>query len=302
MQKENKEARLKKMTNLGISQLKEHFNYSQKTILDKLETLGSSISTATLSNILTGKRTVGIVKLGRVAKGLEEILKAELDLKYDSEKGEFIKLNSKDWQPYVIPGKAIMTPDQPDIQIFSNGRITVQQKTEFIAEARKEVIEVGARLNSFSSYFFSQNESEYKNHIIALLKKGVHIRSYLLDPVSKEAMMYFNDRAEVLPLEKESIEDMKKIIYKLKLVQAEFRKMNLAGNFEIYTYKHIPFSQFLIVDGAEVGGKMMMSHYLYGIKRADCPVFEISRANHSRLFKKYWESVQLFLRNAQRLD
>ena len=298
MEKSPKEERFTIIVCKGLEHLYEQLEYTQSSVLNKLETVGHSVSAASLSKIKTGK-DVGLPTLSLVAKGMETILRRELDMAFDDATQDFRLLRTPNWTPTVIPEE----PEQntPGFTIHDEGRVSVKQKTDFIAHAKKEVIEVGVRLNSFSSYFVSQNESAYKTHIVALLGKGVHIKGYLLDPDCNEARIYFEDRARVQSSEKESIAEIKKVIERLKLLCAEFEAMQLQGKFEIYLYRHIPYSLYLVVDGATDDGKMMVSPYLYGVSRANCPVMEFVKKDRRPLYRRHWESVQLFMDGAQKL-
>lgn len=127
------------------------------------------------------------------------------------------------------------------------------------------------------------------------------IKSYLLDPDTNEARIYFEDRAKVQTFEKDAISETKRNLERLKALCREFLGHAAAGTFEIFLYRHIPFSQILVVDSKMEGAKMMVSNYLYGIKRADCPVMEFSKKDQSQLYSKYWESFQLFADGAVKL-
>lgn len=269
-------------------------------MVNKLKMLGHPVSPASLSNIKNSK-TVGLPILNVAAKGMEALLKREMDMAFDTQTQDFYLQNTPEWSASVVPEKPVRDPDGPAFTLHGEGRVSVQEKTDFIRHAKQEVIEVGVRLNSFSSYFVSQNEGAYKMHILALLQKGVHIKGYLLDPESNEARIYFEDRALVQSFEKDSIGEIKKVVERLRALCAEFEALQLPGTFEVYLYKHIPYSLFLVVDGATEGGKMMVSHYLYGVRRANCPVLEFTRQDQPPLFRRYWESMQLFLDGAKKL-
>jgi hypothetical protein len=183
----------------------------------------------------------------------------------------------------------------------SEGRVPIHYKTNFINSAQSEIIEVGTRLKTFTEYFFSRNEQEYKAHIITLLKKGVNMRFYMLDPDCNEARLYFADRAKVQEDENDSINEMKKILSKIQKIHSEFETEKFKGSFEVYLYKHLPTNHFFVVDGHLSDGKMMTSHYLYGLRRAECPVMEIDKRLQPLLFKKYFKSMLLFTERAKRV-
>ncbi len=300
MQKTSKEERLKNIVCRGLDHLQDKFDYGQRNVVNKLKMLELPVSAASLSNIKNGK-PVGLAILSQAAKGIQLLLHQELDIAFDVELQDFRRLATPGWVASVVPERTPQSPEDSGFILHGDGRVPLQQKTDFIADAQQEVIEVGVRLNSFSSYFISQNESAYKMHIISLLRKGVNIKGYLLDPDSQEARIYFDDRAQVQSFEKDAIGEIKKVVERLKSLCVEFEAMQLQGKFEIYLYKHIPYSLFFVVDGATESGKMMVSPYLYGVRRANCPVMEFTKKDQPPLFRKYWESMQLFLDGAKRL-
>lgn len=295
MNQVSKEDRLKKVVVLGLERLSGDLAYAQNQVVAKLAALGVTVSTASLSNIKNGK-PVGLQTLSQTAKGIENLLRCELDLGFDLQTLDFVPLNTPGWTPMTVSEEPA-----PRYILHEEGRVSLAQKTALIDAAKRELIEVGIRLNSLSHYFISQNETVYKDHIIAALRRGVHIKGYLLDPNASEAMVYFNDRARAQASEKESIAEIKKVIERFKVICAELDALQLPGKFEIYLYKHIPYSLFFAIDGDTEQGRMMVSPYLYGISRANCPVLEINKANNPRLFRKYWESAQLFMDGAQKL-
>lgn len=293
-----KEERLRNIACRGLQHLQEQLGYGQSNIVNKLKMLGHAISTASLSNIKNSK-PVGLAALNIAAKGIEELLRNELDMTYDKGILDFCQCRTPGWKPYTVPEKPEREVGNSGFTLHPEGRLSVQEKTSFIATARKEVIEVGVRLNSFSNYFISQKEEAYKKPILELLKKGVDIKGYLLDPDSNEARLYFEDRAKAQRIEKDSIGEIRKVVERLRALSEEIRALQLPGAFEIYLYKHIPYNLFISVDGALETGKMMVSSYLYGVSRANCPVIELTRKDQPLLFRKYLESMQAFLRDAK---
>ncbi|MFN0037818.1 MAG: hypothetical protein ACKVUS_22370 [Saprospiraceae bacterium] len=300
MQKTLKKEHLKTIVCKGLAQLLDLSGYGQSDVVNKLKMLSCPISTASLSNIKNDK-AVGLPTLRLAAKGIQALLQQELDMAFDEEEKDFRPQNTPNWVASIVPEKPSRSQDGASFKLHVDGRVSIQQKTEFIADARQEVIEVGVRLNSFANYFISQNEQAYKSYILELLQRGINIKGYLLDPNSSEALLYFSDRAKVQSFEKDSIGDIKKVIERLRSLRAEFEALQLPGKFDIFLYKHIPYSLFLVVDGSEESGKMMVSPYLYGVRRANCPVMEFNKKDQRSLYRKYWESLQLFLDGAQKL-
>ena len=281
----------------GVDLLLAKSGYLQTTVIKKLQTLNVTISPAWLSAALK-QRKAGFRTLKIVTEGLESIILQEHGLKYDPGQKKFIEARPQNWQPQIV--RETTAPDH-QFGFHPNGRVSVQEKTDFIATAIQEVIEMGVRLNTFSNYFISHSEQSYKTHIINLLQRGVHIRGYLIDPDSNEARLYFEDRAQIQPLEKDAIGGIKKAIERLNVIAADLSATPGPGKFEIYQYRHIPYAYFLVVDGASDSGKMMVSPYLYGVSRANCPVLVLNKKEHTSLFIKYWESLQFMTENAKQL-
>lgn len=287
----------------GFQLLKAEKLYKQVDVLGKLQTLGYEISPASLSNILKNKKT-GDEVLKKAAKGIKAIIGSELAFFFDETLQQFIP-NKENQERVIISAYDPSRPDQQKkLRYLANGRPRIQEKLEFLETAQNEIVEMGLRLRTFTDYFFSRNEHEFAIPIKQLMKKGVQLKLYLLDPDSNAARLYFEDRslADGQEEEKESSEIIKRVIRKLKKLKQVLKEEGLAENLRIYAYRHIPYNHFLIVDGHTQVGKMMISHYMYGIKRADCPVVEFSRQADKDLYRKYWKSFQALIQNAKRID
>lgn len=278
--------------------LRQHLGYRQITVVHKLAALGCVLSTSSFSHIIRRDKRPGLELLAKTAKGMEALLLRELGLQYDAQAQTFIRLDESHWKPYPVP-EVSRAPRH--IIFHEYGRVPVETKTGFIRGAQEEVIEVGIRLNTFTNNFISQNEEAYRGHILALLQRGVTVKGYLLDPDSQEARLYFDDRTRAQNSEKNGINSIKNIIEQLRGIAAELNTADLPGKFEIYQYKHVPFAFFYAVDGHLEHGKMMVAPYLYGIRRANCPVMEFHKKDHPILFKRYWESLRSFIQDAKQL-
>ncbi len=78
----------------------------------------------------------------------------------------------------------------------------------------------------------------------------------------------------------------------------EVLKMGLIGKVEIYTYQHIPMFHAQCTDVNSSEGRMTISNYLTGIKRAQCPVIQFSKQTYPKLFETYWISIQEIIKNS----
>lgn len=282
----------------AVTQMVKHLNqYSQKELVEKLEAKEVFISTPAFSTMLKNKKA-GIRLLRSVVDGLQKILMAETGEQFDTDTGIFVNTKGEQWQPEIIQPRTTLK----GFRFYPNGRITLDEKVKFIEHAEEEVIEVGIRLNTFSQNLTSQNSSVFKQPLIKLLERGVNIRSYMIDPDSQEAMRYFEDRGRTMESEKKAIDEIKRVIERLSEVTTAFTASNLSGRFEIYKYRHFPTSFFYAVDAHLPTGKMIVAPYLYGVKRADCPVTEVHRSEQPALFMTYWQSMENFIRHAVKLD
>jgi len=289
----------------GVALLKQQQEYTQITLVRKAAVLGHVFATASLTNILNKEKgrekPIGLSLLKTVSDGIAGIIRSELGMEYNEKQQAYVSLPHFQ-EIYIVPEKPIDAAKSRIPVLHPDGRLPIPEKTAFIEGAQKEVIEFGVRLRTFSEYFTSSSEKEYKAYIIKLLEKGVNVTCYLLDPESQQARMYFEDRIKVMPHEKDAIEETRKAVERLKTVIREFEERNYRGKFEVWKYQHIPYNLFLAVDPDTPGGKMLISHYIYGIRRAEAPVMEIEKEYQPELYKKYRESLLLYIKDAIRID
>ena len=287
---------LEKIVVQGFHLLEQEKAYSQAQIRHKMAALGQEVSASSLSNILNGKGA-GAKALRKAGQAMLHIAQSELGYAFD-EKGLCFDMASRpaDWQAEVIPVSE--NSKEAPFVFYPEGRLSIQQKVEFLKAAQREVVEFGLRLHAFTDYFLSRNEQEFRAHIEELLAKGVALKLYLLDPESNAARLYFDDRARILPDEARSIEEIQRVIERLKHINSEFKAAGYPGKFEVFRYKHFPYGHFLIVDGGSRHGKLMASPYLYGVRRANCPVISVSKSASPGLYKQYWQSFQHLAKGA----
>lgn len=283
----------------GFALLKQEKGYDQLTVVRKLKYLDYSFAEATFSNILTGKH-VGDKTLNLVGKGIQELIAVELD--YGWQGMEYEKKDSEGWGAVEVKESKpteLATVLSPGFVFHPDGRLTIQQKVDFIKTAEKEVIEFGVTLNTFSSYFISRNDHEFKTHVVSQLEKGVGFKCYKLDPECNEAKIYFADRRQEQDTEIKSTEVLRDVGRRLSGIKKDMNGLGHPGKFEVLSYRHIPYGYFLVVDGGTPNAKMMVSHYLYGLPRAKCPVFEISKSGNQDLYLRYWRSLKKLIKNAK---
>lgn len=282
--------------------------FSQEEIRQQFEKKGIKLSKATISNIY-GKyvkptitddatesaeiRATGKTSLIKFAEGLLLLITQKKKLTYDFIQEKFISISIEENTSNEV--MIDNTPSMYVLRIHEEGRRSIADKIEFIQNAKYEVIEMGIRLNTFSKYFIGRNDSEFKDHIIKLLTRGVELKCLMMDPEAEFTRYYFEDRAKANPREMQAFKEMPQILEDLKLIQNELNGMNLAGKMRIFLYHNFPYHHYLTVDGAKEWGKMMYSSYIYGEKRANCPVTEFYQHGSPTLYARHWNAVQLIL-------
>lgn len=276
-------------------------NHTQKAITQKLKYLGLIISEAYLSKV-SKKTKVWSNKLKMTAEGILKILFHEEGLVYNEDTSSFEKTKDPDWKEYIVPVED--TREKPeekenDIQYHEEGRWSPTEKVGFMKAARHEVIEVGVRLRAFLEYMTEAADKNFKRPIEELLERGITVKCFLLDPDAQLVHMYFNDLANVNPKDRQSEAVIRRVITGLKKLSQEFA--DHPGTLEVYTYANIPQAHYFAVDKDYPSGKMMVSHYIYGIPRGKCPVVEFTRKGSKKLFEKYDESLELLMQNAKKI-
>lgn len=295
----NQEQNQRNVIKKGFKFLKEKHRYSQKSVVNKLTTLGYESSTSALSNILKDKKA-GSDSLFQNYKGIKLLVYKELG--YQFENGKLIE-KKENWTAFIVPENPVLS-DREGFSLEEKGRLEIKEKVEFFSSAKKEVIELGVSLNTFTHNFFHLSKAEYKQHFINLLKKGINIKCYLLDPNSHTAIQYFNDRATAIGFEdeKDRPEKTKQNLRKLKKISDEFSRAKYPGSFKLFTYKHFPTNNFLIVDPLLSQGKMAVSHYLYAQPRAESPIVKFTKHDNELIFSLYWESFEQLVKDAKEVD
>ncbi|MEO1515446.1 MAG: hypothetical protein AAFV95_10545 [Bacteroidota bacterium] len=305
--------------------------YGLRQVCNKIEYLTSkSIATATLSGMK--KHGKGSKKnCARVASAILTILEKECCLTYDEDSNSFEEL--PDCVEELVPEKAETNDPPPTVGETDNppgpvssvvagpkppitdglishtlhlGRMGIKEKGRLIEKATQEIYEVGTRLRQFANYFYKRPSHEYKIYVDKFLSQpGTVFKSYVLEPDSEEATTYFNDRFkaakkdDIFPrFPSQDHATIKEVINTLLRVREHYAKrMDIQGEFEIYTYRHIPYKAIMALDPMKDSGKIIAQHYVYGIERSECPTLEMNRS--SELYDKYLTSLQTIIRNAK---
>lgn len=181
-------------------------------------------------------------------------------------------------------------------QLHEEGRPSIQEKVTFMKDAQQEVIELGIGLTTFTGYFHNRRPSEFRNHIVELLRRGVRFRCVALDPDCPIAAMYARDRNEP-----HLLEDIRNSLIILQELKTEFARAGLVGSLEVCVYHHFPYFYAACIDGAEPHGRMKVSHYMHAATRAETPAMELSRSSNAQAFEKYWLSIRRLLKDSSQL-
>lgn len=274
--------------------LKEQSN-TQVDVIGKLSQKGVSISPAAFSDLLK-KDKAGEKLLKHVAEALLELVKDECGMEWED--SYFVTTAGTDFTPKVTPTKNLKTGKKGYV-MFDERRLEVEKKVEFFKDAQVEVIEFGTLLSKFSSNLYSGNREEFRSHVEEVLQRGVKFKCYLIDPSREGIFHYFTDRAIIQPVESEYASKFSLSVGRLKTIHKTLAEAGFASNLEVFSYAHFPYNYFLAVDGAQKNGKLLVSHYLYGITRAESPTLVIHRKDNPTLFKTYWDSLQALIKDAK---
>ncbi len=182
------------------------------------------------------------------------------------------------------------------LKLYEDGRPSISDKVDILLSAKLEVVNLGVAHRSLVGYFEQRPAREFKAPILELLGKGVVFKYIFLDPDCDIAKQYAQDRGEL-----ELINRIRTSLDAVKVLKSEIDKLGLPGKFEIYISSSFPQMSATCIDGNEVNGRMLISPYLYGIKRAEMPHFDISKPEHDVMFKTYWRSITEILVNSRQL-
>lgn len=177
----------------------------------------------------------------------------------------------------------LMTP----FAVFSDGRLPIAEKVQFALQAEREFVEVGTGLTSFAKYFTGQRPSEFRNHIGNLLRLGVSVKCFAVDPNYGPAKAYL-DCTDNKQYRKDLLRAKELIIAERK----KFLGLGCPTELRYFSYRQIPSFHCICIDGADtMNGRMLISPYIIGLERSECPVYQLSRLSNPELFKKYWKAI-----------
>ncbi|WP_416969245.1 hypothetical protein [Streptomyces sp. 4F14] len=168
------------------------------------------------------------------------------------------------------------------LRVHAHGRPAPAEKTAFIAEARTEIIEVGVTLRSLTGYFVSRPERDFTDPVRQLLRRGVHITYLIADPDSPLLTAYADSLGDpALPAR------AAEAARQLSRVAADFAAEGHLGRMTVRHTRQLPTGYLALVDPDGTTGRCRTSPYLPGVRRADSPVLDITRAAHPEVFARY---------------
>ncbi len=280
--------------------------YTQKEVVKKMRILGYVISESTLSNLKNTKNSekrVNLKTLIKAANGLEELIRHELQYSYNRDKKSFefrpelrnieIKVNEVE-----LPTNSIKSIPYT---LHYEGRRSVNEKVALYKDAQKQIIELGVRLKSFSTHFIDESDNAFKLPLVNKLREGVNLHCYVLNPRGRFATGYFQDRAKAQPEEMKNLEELPEILGRLKEIKEQLNAKSDKGKMSLFYLNTFPYIHASVIDGEEPTGKMFVSPYLFGVRRANSPVLEISKSRDRFLFNRFWFSVKKMIEHSVKI-
>ncbi len=265
----------------GLKLLLE-MGYEQKKIVLKMNALGVKLKASTLTGLKKSVYQNDRISRDRLSKygpSIEQIIEQELGLRYNEELDTFEEIEGavKSVIEIATEKEKIEIAASMPFTFHGKGRLDTREKTDFFADAEHEVIEFGVKLEQFVNYFEGRGDWEFREPVLRILEKGVNFKCYLLEPDSNIARMYFEDRAKANELELEALKKLPEMLKKLKRIASSLNAYGHRGKFMLFTYKNIPSCSYFAVDKDYFKAKMIVSQYIYGIRRAKSPSLEISK-------------------------
>ena len=178
------------------------------------------------------------------------------------------------------------------LQVHEAGRLSIEEKVAFIENSITEVIELGSGLREFVSYFERRKPAEFKDPVIQLLRRGVNLKCFAIDP--KTAKYYY------ATTEPDYSEEIPETLEKLQSIRDELGRLNLQGSFEIYAHKYFPLFHAQCIDAEDKEfGQMVVSNYIYETPRSRSPVLQFSRSSNPIMFETYWTGIKKVIANSK---
>lgn len=298
----------------GFKILTEEKNYSPKLILDKINACDIKLSFASLSNLNTGKRRVGDDALTNAVLGIEKILDKEFGFKYDENEKKFTFAKDENWEPKKIVVSFENEEWNKNDIVFNKGRIGFNEKIKLYENAKREIVEIGVRLNTFSNYFSEEGDENFFDPILKLLNRGVDFHCYTLNEKGRYAAPYFHDREKELKGEEDAFKSIPTIRKKLIEIFKELNTKSEKGKMHLYIYNTNPYFHAKVINGNfhprdksskerfTEEGIIYITQYLFGIPRSKSPSFTLTKKINKDVYKTYWTSIDKILNHSKKID
>ena len=184
-----------------------------------------------------------------------------------------------DWQPK----RQLATP----FSVIADGRPTLSEKLALVREAKSEIIEVGIGLTSFALYFTGQKPEEFRDPLRKLVRGGVNLKCFALDPTYQPGLDWLNEQGNADYLTEAAIARNR-----LQQESKYCRSEHYVGRFTYHQFRRVPEFWCLGVDIDDpVDGRMFFAPYMMGLARSTMPVVQVSRSSNAVLFDKYVLSI-----------
>lgn len=172
--------------------------------------------------------------------------------------------------------------------VNTEGRPTVEQKIALLRNAQREIVEIGIGLTNFARYFEGQSPAEFRDPIRQLVRGGVALKCFALDPT------YEPGRAWLTEQENPEYAQEAAIARGCLEREAKYQRDNdYRGTTSYYTYRRVPEFWCLGVDVEDpVDGRMFFAPYMMGIPRSAMPVTQVSRTSNPELYGHFLTSVR----------
>ncbi|MEN0047567.1 MAG: hypothetical protein AAF806_10960, partial [Bacteroidota bacterium] len=133
--------------------------YTQQDIVDRLDWVEHGVSPSFFNKVL--KWEEGSTKyLQRIKDGLNIIIGCELGYEYDESEGKYVEISDPKHRRRRITRSGLLTEgteqESTSVKVHSTGRLSLEKKVRFFAEAKKEVLFFGVRLKQLASYFMGR--------------------------------------------------------------------------------------------------------------------------------------------------
>ncbi len=172
--------------------------------------------------------------------------------------------------------------------VNTEGRPSVAEKIALIRNAQHEIVEIGIGLTNFARYFEGQSPGEFRDPIRRLVRGGVDLKCFALDPAYEPGVAWLAEQGnptydQEAALARRSLEREAK----------DQRDADYRGAMTYHTYRRVPEFWCLGVDVEDpVDGRMFFAPYMMGIPRAAMPVTQVSRTSNPKLYAHFLSSVQ----------